>query len=176
MTVGSAVRMLTALGIAVLVLGAHGSVEAASASNARGAERPEKHCVLEVVGEDQGGAFVMAPERCFASRSDASRYAGSTNRDGGSMTQSAAATIGVHFTGLSYTGSSITISGTTCSGGRWYPTGSWNDQIQSSYHYCGSRPTTFYEYSNCVGSTRSIFSHASTLGAMNRQTSCVQYG
>lgn len=137
----------------------------------------ERHCVVEVVGEG-GGTMITGPERCFNRREDADAYDPAAERAGtdGFVVASSSDTIGRHFTGTSFTGSSIRIVGTVCAGGVWYPTSTWNNNIESSEHHCGSAPTTFYDYSTCGGSTRTITSLASTLGDMNNRASCVRYG
>ena len=85
-------------------------------------------------------------------------------------------TIGIHYTSTYYSGSSVRVVGTTCGGGVWYPTGAWNNNIESSRHYCGTSPTTFYNYSSCTGPLKRIYRSESTLGSMNNRASCVRYG
>lgn len=143
----------------------------------------ERHCVVEVL-DDTDGTLTTGSEQCYASFADAQEHASrgtkSPSARGTAESQNAptaaSSTIGVHFTGTSYTGSSITITGSVCSGGVWYPTGSWNNNIASSYHYCGSSATRFYDSSLCSGTSLAIYSAASTLGSMNDRASCVRYG
>ena len=86
-------------------------------------------------------------------------------------------TIGVHYTNSNYGGSSISIVGTTCSGGTWPATGSWNNNIESSEHLCGSAYTTFYDYGSCATSSNyRILSRQPSLYGLNNKTSCVRYG
>jgi len=147
-------------------------------------EPVERHCVVEVVGEADG-VLTTGPERCYATFDEAQEHGGSgqqglstgaTRGRADTAFASASSTIGVHFTGTNYTGSSITITGSVCSGGVWYLTGSWNNNIASSYHYCGASATRFYDSASCSGTSYAIFAAASTLGSMNDRASCVRYG
>ena len=133
---------------------------------------PETHCVVEVVDIDLDGVLTTGPETCFLNERSAVEFAQgtSTNRSSGTTI------IGTHYKNKNYAGSSITIVGTTCGGGVWWPTGSWNNNIESSRHYCGSSPTRFYDSSNCSTGVLSIYSARSTLGWMNNRASCVRYG
>ena len=139
----------------------------------------ERHCVIEVSAVEDG-ALVTLPEVCFAVEADAASHAASiglnTPASGRLARSSGTNTIGTHYTSTSYRGSSVRIVGTTCGGGVWYPTGSWNNNIESSLHYCGSSPTSFYDYSSCAQSPDQIYRRAPTLGQMNNRASCVRYG
>ena len=139
----------------------------------------EQHCVVEVSGVEDG-VLVTGPEVCFPVEADAAAHAvaiadrAPVSKRG--ARSSGTNTIGLHYTSRWYNGSSIRVVGTTCSGGVWYPTGQWNNNIESSRHYCGSSPTTFYDYSNCVASPYRIYQAAATLNSMNNRASCVRYG
>ena len=143
----------------------------------------ERHCVIEVTGVEDG-VFVTHPEVCFASQAEAVVHAASISTEPGErdrlVRSSGTNTIGIHYTSTSYSGSSVRIVGTTCGGGVRYPTGAWNNNIESSRHYCGSSPTTFYNSSGCSGSpyniSYNIYSAATSLGQMNNRASCVRYG
>ena len=139
----------------------------------------EQHCVVEVTGV-QDGAFVTQPEVCFAVEADAAAHAasiGAAQPGKDQLTRSSGDnTIGIHYTSTYYSGSSVRVVGTTCGGGVWYPTGAWNNNIESSRHFCGSSPTTFYNYSSCTGPLLSIYRSESTLGSMNNRASCMRYG
>ena len=139
----------------------------------------EQHCVIEVIGVDDG-VFVTQPEVCFGSQAEAVIHAASINAEpsgeGDLALSSNSNTIGTHYTSTSFGGSSVRIVGTTCGGGVWYPTGTWNNNIESSLHYCGSSATTFYNSSNCSGSPYHIYLEADSLGQMNNLASCVRYG
>ncbi len=139
----------------------------------------EQHCVIEVTGVEDG-VFVTQPEVCFAVEAEAAAHAASISTEqprSGRVTRSSGTnTIGLHYSSSSYSGSSVRVVGTTCGGGVWYPTGAWNNNIESSRHYCGSSPTTFYNYSSCTGSLKRIYRSESTLGSMNNRASCVRYG
>ncbi len=139
-------------------------------------EPVETHCIVTVV-DDTDGVLSTGPETCFDTEKEVDEY---INNGGGptgtSAARSGSNTIGKHYTSTSSNGSSITIVGTTCGGGVWWPTGSWNNNIESSKHYCGGSPTRFYNSSSCSGSGKSIYSYKSTLGWMNNKTSCVRYG
>ena len=139
----------------------------------------EKHCVIAVTGVEDG-VLVTQPEVCFTSQAEAAAHAASITAEPagrGHVARSLGTnTIGTHFTASSYSGASVRIVGTTCGGGVWYPTGTWNNNIESSLHHCGRSPTSFYDHSNCVGSPHRIYTAASSLGQMNNRASCVRYG
>lgn len=147
----------------------------ASASMTATTDVEATHCVVKVVGAI-GGVLLTGPEKCFRSEWEAASYEPFPELGNSRSAQSLSTTIGLHYTDLSYSGSSIRIVGTVCSGGVWYATASWNNNIESSQHYCGSAPTTFYDNSNCTGAARSITSASSTLIEMNNRASCVKYG
>ncbi len=187
-------RIVAIMGVVVSGLAVAGSAAASAKPSTT-----ERHCVVEVTGV-RDGVFVTRPEVCFASQTEAvvhaasigadtaegerSRQVSVTNsalyvrhRSVGRVTRSSGAdTIGVHFTSSWFSGSSVRIVGTTCAGGVWYPTGAWNNNIESSLHYCGSSPTTFYDSSSCSGSSYAVHSEANSLGQMNNRASCVRYG
>lgn len=164
------------IGAAVAVV-ASGLVTTGVAS--AGPVEVERHCVVEVTGVENG-VFVMSQEVCFTTESDAALHAASLGSGVAASKRAAkssgANTIGLHYSSRWYSGSSIRVVGTTCGGGVWYPTGMWNNNIESSRHYCGTRPTSFYDYSTCVGSPRRIYSAVTSLGSMNNRASCVRYG
>ena len=137
----------------------------------------EQHCVIEVTGVEDG-VFLTGPEVCFGSQTEAVIHAASVGAESSGQVALASGTntIGTHFTSTSYSGSSVRIVGTTCGGGVWYPTGAWNNNIESSLHHCGSSPTTFYNSSSCAGSPHRIQGAVPSLGQMNNRASCVRYG
>jgi hypothetical protein len=156
---------------AVVVLGVLGSPPLSAASSNDGPpSTAERHCVLWVDGVDDDGALVERAMTCDDTAMEAATRAGTATRSG-------SFTIGRHFTGTGYSGSSITIVGSVlCGGGVWKPSGFWNNNIESTLHYCGSSPTRFYNSSTCGGSSLAVFSARSSLGSYNNITSCVRYG
>ena len=169
--------MLRIVVIAAFIAGGFAIAGSAGASAKPGTT--ERHCVVEVTGV-RDGVFVTRPEACFTSQTKAVVHAASINTDtaeGNSATRTSGTnTIGVHFTSTWFSGSSVRIVGTTCGGGVWYATGAWNNNIESSRHYCGSSPTTFYNSASCSGWSHSIRNEANSLGQMNNRASCVRYG
>ena len=143
----------------------------------------ERHCVIETTGI-KGGVFITKPEVCFKSRISAAMHARSISPNIGEgihrrallSGHSATNTIGVHYTSTWYRGSSVSIVGTTCGGGVWRPTGTWQNNIESSQHYCGGSPTTFYDSATCRGLSRPIEKKTHSLEWMNNRASCVRYG
>lgn len=129
----------------------------------------ESHCVVDVSGG------VAKETGCFESLRAARNSIWQSSSRGAAVARSASL-IGVHFKGQNYSGSSITITGSGCSGLVWKPSGSWNNNIESSYHFCGGSPTKFYDSSSCSGSYQPIYGPEITLGWMNNRTSCVRYG
>ena len=164
---------------AVVAVVASGLAVSARAGAATKGLDVEQHCVVEVSGVEDG-VLVTGPEVCFAIEAEATAHVVDiANRAPVServARSSGTNTIGLHYTSRWYSGSSIRVVGTTCGGGVWYPTGQWNNNIESSRHYCGSSPTTFYDYSSCVASPYSIYQAAPTLSSMNNRASCVRYG
>ena len=173
----SSTRMLRIVAIAVFIAG--GLAVAGSAAASAKPSTTERHCVVEVTGV-RDGVFVTRPEVCFTSQTKAVVHAASISTgtaDPNRVTRSSGTnTIGVHFTSTWFSGSSVRIVGTTCGGGVWYPTGAWNNNIESSLHYCGNSPTTFYNSASCSGWSHPIRNEANSLGQMNNRASCVRYG
>ncbi len=154
----------------VMIVVANGPAEATDVEGDR-----ERHCVVEAtdVGNE---VLVTGPEVCFDTEVEAARHAGGLGAQGESARSSGSTTIGVHYTSTGFGGSSITIVGTTCGGGVWYPTGAWNDNLESTRHHCGGSPTTFYDSSSCSGGPYEVYSQRTSLGWMNNKPSCVRYG
>ena len=178
---GSTKTIWIAATAVIVASGLATGASAASAAESHEAERPhevERHCVIEVTAV-QGGVFVTAPEVCFATPAAADRHVasmGAKQASSSSVQSSGSNTIGTHYSSRSYSGSSVRVVGTTCSGGVWYPTGFWNNNIESSLHHCGTSPTRFYDYSSCAGPSQSIHLAVSSLGQWNNRASCVRYG
>ncbi|MEM8904990.1 MAG: hypothetical protein AAGA17_05735 [Actinomycetota bacterium] len=144
-----------------------GAAEAPTPTEPAGVE----HCVVHASGVDEDGVLIVSEPVCGSERLATSMLNSSA------MSRSTTYTLGRHFSSTSYGGSSITITGSVpCGGGVWKPTGFWNNNIESSIHYCGSSGTRFYDSSSCSGSVRTIFSSTSSLGSMNNRASCVRYG
>jgi hypothetical protein len=162
-------RVVAASGLAAFGLAAALLSAATPASAAKPGPEAETHCIIEVI-DVVDGVFVTTPEVCFDSL-DAAR----------SLTFSPEAStlgtnvVGTHFTAQNYLGSTMTIVGTTCNGGIWQPTGSWNNNIESSYNYCGTDGTKFFDNSSCTLTAITILVDTATLGTMNNKTSCVKY-
>lgn len=171
----SSTRIFGIAAIAVVIASGIAFVGQAGASERSGGT--ERHCVIEVTGVEDG-VFLTGPEVCFGSQTQAVMHAASASSavSGQSALASGNNTIGTHYTSTFYSGSSVRIVGTTCGGGVWYPTGAWNNNIESSLHHCGTSPTTFYNSSSCAGSPHRIYGSASSLGQMNNRASCVRYG
>ena len=174
--------MLRIVAIAVFIasgLAASGLAIAGSAVASAKPSTTEQHCVVEVTGV-RDGVFVTRPEVCFASQTEAVVHAASIGTDTADLNRATRSsgnnTIGVHYTSTWFSGSSVRVVGTTCGGGVWYPTGAWNNNIESSRHYCGSSPTTFYDSSSCSGSSYPVHADANSLAQMNNRASCVRCG
>ena len=165
--------------VAVVAVVASGLAVGGHAGAAAESVEVVQHCVVDVTSVEDG-VFVTAPEVCFAVEVEAAAYAASLRVEAPGSERIArsagTSTIGLHYTSRWYGGSSVRVVGTTCGGGVWYPTGVWNNNIESSRHYCGTSPTSFYDYSNCIGSPHRIYYAEPTLGSMNNRTSCVRYG
>ena len=174
MGIARMLRIVAIMGVLVSGLAVVGSAAASVKPSTT-----ERHCVVEVTGV-RDGVFVTRSEVCFASQTKAVVHARSIGTDAASLNRvtrsSGTNTIGIHFTSTWFSGSSVRIVGTTCAGGVWYPTGAWNNNIESSRHYCGTSPTTFYSSASCSGSSHPIHNSARSLGQMNNRASCVRYG
>lgn len=128
----------------------------------------ERHCITQLSARSSKH---VAPITCFATEAAVDSVLVGT-----SAMRSSSNVIGRHYTSKNFGGSSITIVGTTCGGGHWYPTGFWNNNIESSLHYCGGVLTRFFDSVACSGAGLSISSASSNLFSMNNKASCVQYG
>lgn len=172
--VGVKRRRLVALLAVAWLLAALPPAPAGAASFDGRASKGERHCVLTIDAVDADGTFIEGDLACSSSYAVANALVAEAQ----SMSRSSTLTIGRHFTGEYYTGSSITIVGSVlCGGGVWRPSGSWNDNIESTYHYCGpTTPTRFYNSSTCSGSNSAAFARKATMGWMKNATSCVRYG
>jgi len=136
----------------------------------------ERHCVV-LVGEEGRSVPETSSETCFRSEGEANAVVQDLVAGTSSASRSSGNTvIGIHYSARDFSGSSVTVVGTTCSGGVWYPTGFWNNNIESSRYYCGNSGTTFHNLSSCSGSSRIIYSAQTSLGNLNNRASCVQYG
>lgn len=122
----SITSMMAAVGLLLAIPG-NGQAHDASTSELAAAER---HCVVEIV-DVVDGVMVTGPETCFSAEREAQRYASTVGAQSGTS-RSSATTIGTHYSKTGFGGSSITIAGTTCSGGVWYPAGSWNNAIEGA--------------------------------------------
>lgn len=172
-------RLLGALAVAVLLANGGEIALAAAAGTASSLSSPaqERHCIIDVRERPDGVLVRRGEERCYATFAQVQedvRTGKADHRGQSAELQNNA--IGTHFMGTSFTGSSISITGTTCAGGVWYPTGAWDNNIASSFHYCGSAPTRFYDSSSCAGTSHAIYSAAATLASMSDRTSCIRYG
>ena len=164
---------------AVAAVIASGAAPAGIAGTAPESLEVDSHCVVEVTGVEDG-MLITGQEACFTTESNAALHVASLGSEAQRSKRAARSSgtnmIGLHYSSRWYSGSSIRVVGTTCGGGVWYPTGSWNNNIESSRHYCGTRPTSFYDNSNCASLPRRIYGTAASLGSMNNRASCVRYG
>jgi hypothetical protein len=163
--------LLGAATFLVLMLANLAAVGPAGAQQAEVQEEKEQHCVANLATSEKAQREPV----CFDSIAEVDALV-QTLSTGNVATRAGGNTIGRHFKNTWYGGSSITITGTTCSGGVWWPTGSWNDNIESSYNYCGGSGTRFYNSSSCSSSSTAIYGGAGSLGWMNNKASCVRYG
>ena len=161
----------------------------------------EQHCIVNVGAAQDAQTAALASENCYQTRAGVDQALSSstnatilsiarasiTSSPNASISSLARASIsslasngdkiiGIHFSQKSFKGSSVTIVGTTCSGGVWYPTGSWNNNIESTFHFCGSSGTTFFNSSSCSGSGSTAFASLLTMRSNNNKASCVRYG
>lgn len=178
----SSIKTVWIAAAVVVIVGGLATVGGAAGARVVSAGEPyeaERHCVIAVTAV-YDGVLVTEPEVCFATPAQADRHAALVGTGRGRLSRalrsSGTNTIGTHFTSTSYRGSSVRVVGTTCGGGVWYPTGAWNNNIESSLHHCGTSPTSFYDYSSCAGSSHRIYQAASSLGQWNNRASCVRYG
>ena len=135
----------------------------------------ERHCVVTVVDGEQDASDKQS-EVCFKTEALADAHVADLSGGSSFAMSGGSNVIGQHYTSTNFTGSSVTVVGTTCGGGVWWPTGFWNNNLESSKHYCGSSPTTFYDSSNCSTGALFIWSGALDLGWMKNKASCVRYG
>lgn len=171
------VTRLLAVGAIVLSTSVYSSTTPTGAAEAR-----QRHCVETVAGAEY--LLAALERRCFPElrqlESQLRTLRGGLLLAPGESAASLAAggsnTIGRHYTSTGLSGSSVTIVGTTCGGGVWRPSGYWDNNIESSRHYCGGSPTTFYDSYWCSGWSTSIFSASYSLGGLNDRSTCIRYG
>lgn len=162
-------RVHRRIAIAMALIGAFVAAPSPAGAKERVDTRVETHCIVEL-NDSSTADSTKSSRQCFSSEAAVDKHLDANSQ------RSSSNVIGRHYSSTSYSGSTITITGTTCSGGVWYATGSWNNNIESTRNYCGSAGTRFYNSSNCAGSNRFVTSQQSTLGWMNNLTSCVRYG
>lgn len=163
--------------IAIVVMTVGGLIALATAAGAAVDPEPvQRHCVVEVTGV-RDGVFVTLPDVCFDTEEEAAAYAATIGVGPTGLDRFAgSSTIGTHYTSTGFNGSSVRIAGASCTGGVWYATGTWNNNLESSRHYCGAGATRFYDSSSCSGSPYAIYGQKTSLGSMNNRASCVRYG
>lgn len=138
-----------ALAAAALVSGTVASVTpAASADTQPPADvPPEEHCVVHVLGQEEGGRFITDEPTCYPTLAEA--LADATGFVPGFLSQGSGDTLladvvaqsdppklAKHFDGANQSGSSIIVSGIDCNGGYVNLSSSWINRISSAINYC----------------------------------------
>lgn len=133
----------------------------------------EEHSVVNVLGQEANGEFVLSELRCYPSEAEADAdaaggmlsmmLANPSAMVDGPVVLSSTFTLGKHFDGFNGTGSSISVVGTSCSGGWWNTSTSWDNRISSSWNGCyrlrhhdGANKTGSYEDTYGVGTTDNL--------------------
>ena len=134
--------------------------------------QPERHCVIEVTGQQPDGEFTTTPAQCYATQTEALDSVGVQS---GASAFSATSTfvIGIHYDGFNWTGSSMTVVGSDCGGGWLNVSAAWNNRIRSTYNGC-PRIRHFDGY-NLTGAWEDTVSPGGNLTYMDRNTSSIQY-
>lgn len=140
------------------------------------------HCVVEVLGVDAIGNFVLGPEVCFKTLAEALSFVGVPDVDvdatPADLPRSVLATsqvLGIHYEHSNLSGSSLTIRGTSCVGGGLNLSSSWNDRISSTFHgLCGT--IKHYEHIHYGGAVLTTYAPWMNMtSAMNDETSSIKY-
>jgi hypothetical protein len=144
---------------------------------------PERHCIIQITGQQADGEFVTAPQRCY---STAAAALASVGLSGTSELQAAEAQslsgvasplddfiIGIHYDAFNWSGNSTTVVGSDCSGGWLNVSNAWNNRIRSTYNGC-PRIRHFDGY-NLTGTVEDSYSPGGNLTFMDRNTSSIQY-
>lgn len=154
---------------------------AANADTATDTE-PEQHCVVQVLGEDTEGNFILGPEVCFKTFAEVLTHVGVENVDPGITPATAtrellrsSSLLGVHFEHSGLRGRSSTVWGTGCTGGGFNVSSWWNDRISSTAHgLCGT--IKHYEHFNYQGAVFTTNAPQGDItGVMNDKTSSIKF-
>lgn len=148
----------------------------------------ETHCVVEVVGQEPSGEFIVTEPTCYstfpqavAAMSDGVLRLPPDSTgvlafgDEGLATTLSSFTLGIHYDGLGGSGSSISVVGSSCTGGWWNTPSSWRNRISSTYNGCNQ--LRHYDNPNKSGSYETTWGSGSTdnLGPLNNRTESVAY-
>jgi hypothetical protein len=184
-TSSSAWRVTAAAVLAVAIVGWPAQNVSAKATDA---DTAETHCVVEVVGTQPTGEFILSDPVCFAAFSDAVAAAsdgqielpkGSTGsivfRNADTARALSSFTLGIHYDGFNGSGSSISVVGSSCTGGWWNTPSSWRNRISSTYNGCAR--LRHYDNPNKSGSYQDTYGAGTTdnLGSLNNRAESVSY-
>lgn len=144
--------------------------------------KPEEHCVVQVLGEDAKGNFILGPEVCFKTFTGVLTHVGAEDVDPAvtpaTATRGVLASnqlLGVHYIDSNLEGSSLTVWGTNCSGGGLNLSANWDDELSSTAHgLCGTiKHYELFDYDGSVFPTTSPWKNIT--GVMNDETSSIRY-
>lgn len=160
------------------------TVLAPSVAKAGAHDSLNSHCVVEVIGEEESGAFVTAEPVCFETLAEALSTAGLAIDPGARVTfeqvraenllatATASGTIGIHYDGSNRTGASITVTGADCSGGYLNLTSDWTNRISSTLNGCPV--VRFFDGFDKSGANETTTTQVN-LGALNNAANSIQY-
>lgn len=156
------------------------SLGVASSDSVDAQPMAEEHCLVEIVGVNDGGRFETDEPVCYPTLAEVlvelgevPSFRSRSTVDVDAVVAAASTTLGVHWDGSNRTGSSITISGGTCGGGYVNLSSSWTNRISSTLNSCPS--VVFWDGFDKTGSNESTNSASTNLGALNNASNSIGY-
>jgi hypothetical protein len=163
-------KRLAVVGVAVaLVCGVGGTA---------GAEAPEEHCVVHVIGQEASGELILSEEECYSSFAAAmtAEKVGAFGDGAAALAEAAGVltfTIGTHYEYAGFGGSSMSVVGSDCTGGWLNVSAAWNNRISSTRHGCPRiRHHSGYDL---TGSSQTTLAPGGNLTTLDNLTSSIQY-
>lgn len=143
------------------------SPSVAAAADGDEAKPSETHCVVEVIGQEDSGEFIVTEPYCEATRAQAYASLSTTSSLAGSFT------IGVHYDGFNYTGSSFSVVGSDCTGGYLNLSSTWINRVSSTSNGCYR--IAHYDGYNKTGASQSTYGFGGNLTTLNNDANSIAY-
>lgn len=149
------------------------------ATTAPTADTKVRHCVVEVVGQDDDGQYRLSKERCYTEYDEAVGSLGlGADLDSPADAQAAAAAASMvlasHFDGAGWTGSSFSVSGADCLGGYINLPAAWDNVISSTYSWSCPRVRHWTGWGK-TGSFQDTIPSGNLVAPVNNAVTSIQY-